>query len=300
MENNAYEKTGYLQNDFRIFHLCDTKQMEFSYHYHDFDKIVLFLSGDVTYSIEGRKYELKPYDIILVNAGEIHRPVIHSCLPYERIIIYISSGFMQDYKDKSNDLTRCFREAKATHGSEAFQGSEDFHGKKVFHGNVLRIENMEKSRLFSVCRELERSFSGNEYANELYQKVLFLEFMIWLNRALINNHVNYLENEVSNEKIAAIVDYINSHLREEVTVDDLAERFFISRSYLMHLFKAETGYSIGSYISEKRLLSAKTQIQNGMSVTEACYACGFRDYSTFSRAFKKKFGTTPKHSGNII
>ena len=168
MEN--YEKTGYLQNDFRIFHLNDMKKMEFSYHYHDFDKIVLFLSGDVTYSIEGRKYELKPYDIILVNAGEIHRPVIHSCHPYERIIIYVSSGFMQEYKDESYDLSRC---------------------------------------LFAVCRELERSFSGKEYANELYQKVLFLEFMIWLNRALINNHVNYLENEVSNEKITAIIDYIN-------------------------------------------------------------------------------------------
>ena len=259
MEN--YEKTGYLQNDFRIFHLNDMKKMEFSYHYHDFDKIVLFLSGDVTYSIEGRKYELNPY---------------------ERIIIYVSSGFMQEYKDESYDLSRCFREAKAK------------------HGNVLRIDNMEKSSLFAVCRELERSFSGKEYANELYQKVLFLEFMIWLNRALINNHVNYLENEVSNEKITAIIDYINSHMHEEVTVDDLADHFFISRSYLMHLFKAETGYSIGSYISEKRLLAAKTQIQNGKSVTEACYACGFRDYSTFSRAFKKKFGTTPKHSDNII
>ena len=63
MEN--YEKTGYLQNDFRIFHLNDMKKMEFSYHYHDFDKIVLFLSGDVTYSIEGRKYELKPMILFL-------------------------------------------------------------------------------------------------------------------------------------------------------------------------------------------------------------------------------------------
>lgn len=49
--------------------------------------------------------------------------------------------------------------------------------------------------------------------------------MIWLNRALINNHVNYLENEVSNEKITAIIDYINSHIHEEVTVDDLADHF---------------------------------------------------------------------------
>ena len=280
MEN--YEKTGYLKNDFRIFHLKDARKMDIAYHYHDFDKIVLFLSGDVTYSIEGRRYELRPYDVILVNAGEIHRPVIHSDMPYERIIIYVSSGFMREYRDENYDLSRCFQEAREK------------------HGNVLRIDNLEKSSLFAVCRELERSFSSQEYANGLYQKVLFLEFMIWLNRALINNHANYLENEVSNEKIAAIVDYINAHLKDEITVDGLAAHFFVSRSYLMHLFKSETGYSIGSYISEKRLLLAKTQIQNGMSVTEACYACGFKDYSTFSRGFKKKFQTTPKHSGKII
>lgn len=52
MEN--YEKTGYLKNDFRIFHLKDARKMDIAYHYHDFDKIVLFLSGDVTYSI-GRR-----------------------------------------------------------------------------------------------------------------------------------------------------------------------------------------------------------------------------------------------------
>ena len=106
MEN--YEKTGYLKNDFRIFHLKDARKMDIAYHYHDFDKIVLFLSGDVTYSIEGRRYELRPYDVILVNAGEIHRPMIHSDMPYERIIIYVSSGFMREYRDENYDFEPVF------------------------------------------------------------------------------------------------------------------------------------------------------------------------------------------------
>ncbi len=277
-----YEKKGYLENNFRIFHLTDTDRMEIEYHYHDFDKILLFLGGDVTYAIEGRKYDLKPYDIVLVKAGEIHRPVAHGGKPYERIIIYISSGFMAGFRTDSCDLRRCFGEAEKN------------------HSNVLRIENLEKSSLFSVFRQLELSFQDTEYAGELYQQVLFLEFMILLNRALLNHHVNYLENQISNEKIASIIDYINLHLVEDISVDGLAERFFVSRSHLMHLFKAETGYSIGAYINEKRLLLSKTLIQNGRSVTEACYECGFRDYSTFSRAFKKKFHTTPRNSGKLL
>lgn len=276
------EKKGYLDKDFRIFHLCDSFRTDISYHYHDFNKVLIFLSGDVTYCIEGRKYELKPHDVVLINAGEMHRPVVNSDSPYERIIIYISSGFTDSFRTPEYDLGSCFVEAARK------------------HANVLRIENLRNSRLYSVCRELEASFEQEEYALELYQKVLFLQFMILLNRALKNQRISYLENIVTNRKIADILDYINNHLKEELSVDSLAARFYISRSYLMHLFKDETGYSVGNYINEKRLLSAKAMIQNGVSVTEACYASGFRDYSTFARAFKKKFRTTPRNSSGIL
>jgi AraC-like DNA-binding protein len=277
-----YRKQGYLENDFRIFHLCDAKHLEVAYHYHDFAKIMLFIKGNVNYIIEGRSYELKPYDIVLVNAGQLHRPQLMDDAPYERIIIYISSSFMKKYQTDDCDLSRCFKEA----------------GKG--HQNVLRIENLEKSSLYAACRNLERSFEDQEFAKELYQRILFLEFMILLNRAILNNHVNSIQNEISNRKIADVIDYISAHLAEELTVDKIAGNFYLSRSYLMHLFKAETGYSLGSYINEKRLLLSKSLIQNGKSVTEACYECGFRDYSTFSRAFKRKFHTTPKNAGDLL
>ena len=68
---NEYKTTGYLHDNFRIFHLSDTAQKEFSYHYHDFNKILILLNGNVTYTIEGRSYELQKNDIIFVNAGEV-------------------------------------------------------------------------------------------------------------------------------------------------------------------------------------------------------------------------------------
>ena len=277
-----YEKKGYLDHDFRMFHLKDDGPLEIASHYHDFNKVLLFLSGNAAYFIEGRRYELRPLDIVLVNAGELHRPIVQEGCPYERIIIYISTGFLAGYQTDSCDLRLCFQEAQKR------------------HGNVLRVENLEKSSLFSVIRRLEQSFQEQDYGRELYQKVLFLEFMILLNRALLHNRVNYLENQVSNQKIASIIDHINDHLAEEITVDGLAEQFFLSRSHLMHLFKAETGYSVGSYINEKRLLLSKSLIQNGMSATEACYESGFRDYSTFCRAFRKKYQTAPRNAGKLL
>lgn len=282
--DKEYEKKGYLENDFRIFHLHEKEKLEVSYHYHDFDKIILFLGGDVDYSIEGRKYSLHPYDIILVRAGEIHRPIVRDRIPYERIIAYLSPDFMEKYRTDSYDLSRCFREPGE-------------NGEKHFY--VLRLMEPERSGLHRICQDLTASFLCPDYAGALYQQVLLLEFMILINRAVLHHHANSLQNALTNEKAAQIVDYMNAHLTDDLTVDGLAEHFFISRSHLMHLFKAETGYSVGSYINEKRLLAAKMMIQKGMCVTDACYGSGFRDYSTFSRAFKKKFGTTPRNSRKI-
>ena len=282
MEN--YEKKGYLKKDFQVFHLYDTEGLEVSCHYHDFDKIVLFLGGDVDYFVEGRRYSLRPYDIVLVGAGEIHYPIVREKIPYERIILYLSSSFLSAWRTDTCDLSRCFREAGE-------------NGEK--HPYVLRIEHPEQSGLYRICQELEKSFQSNEYAAELYQHALILEFMVLINRAILNHHVSSLQNAVSNEKIAEILDYINAHLKEELSVDSLTGHFYMSRSYLMHLFKAETGYSLGAYINEKRLLAAKIMIQAGASVTDACYGCGFRDYSTFSRAFRKKFQTTPRNAVKI-
>ena len=61
----------------------------------------------------------------------------------------------------------------------------------------------------------------------------------------------------------------------------------------MHSFKEETGYTIGNYVTMKRLRYARELILGGMPVTQACFECGFQSYSTFSRAYKKNFGISP-------
>lgn len=273
-----FDKLGYLNDDFRIFHNIDDKKKEFDFHYHDFNKIMIFLRGNISYSIEGRNYLLKPYDIVLVNAGEIHKPSFLEESTYERVIIYVSPEFIRSYKEKDYDLNYCFERAKKE------------------HSNVLRIHSMDKSKLYQVCLELEHSLHNNDFANELYQKILFLEFMIQLNRTAISNRINYQDSDMANTKLLEILDYINEHLIEDMTIDNLAAKFYLNRYYLMHFFKEGTGYTIGNYITEKRLLLAKNLVQKGSSITEACFESGFKNYSTFSRAFKKAFNTVPKNA----
>ncbi len=143
----AFDKLGYLNDDFKMFHNIDEQKKVFDFHYHDFNKIMIFLRGNINYSIEGKNYLLKPYDIVLVNAGEIHKPSFLDDSTYERIIIYVSPQFINSYKDTDYDLNYCFDRAKKE------------------HSNVLRIHSMDKSKLYQVCLELEHSIHNNAFAN---------------------------------------------------------------------------------------------------------------------------------------
>ena len=273
---DEYRKTGYLHDNFRIFHLSDTAQRVFSFHYHDFNKILIMLNGDVTYNIEGRSYQLKPNDIVFVNAGEVHKPVIESDAPYERIVIYVSPDFLDAYQKENADLNTCFRQA---HKEQS---------------NVLRIKSFANSRLNNSIQKLEASLHDKDFANELYHEILFLEFMIELNRATLCDAISYIRNTAANKTILSVIEYLNAHLTEDISIDTLASQFYLSRYYLMHAFKEETGYTIGNYLATKRLLLAKDMIATGRSITEVCYACGYKNYSTFSRAYKKTFGKSPR------
>ena len=276
-----FKKTGYLNNDFKIFHLIDQGMAPVNFHFHEFHKILILLKGNVSYCIEGRSYDLQPDDVVFVPAGEVHCPVVHDQNTYERIIIYISKGYLDGYRTDSYDLSQCLSEA---------------HQKQ---SHVLRIPSFTTSKLGQIVRELEHSLDSKEYANELYHNLLFLEFMVQLNRNALRNSIEYLSNTSSNQKMIAIIDYLNEHLTEDISIDSLSETFFLSRYHLMHSFKEETGYTIGNYLYTKSLLLARDLILQGEPITNVCYECGFRNYSTFSRAFKKNFGYSPREQRTL-
>lgn len=281
-EQTTYEKTGYLHSDFKIFHLTDTPVQPINFHYHDFHKILIFQSGSVCYHVEGRTYDLIPDDIVFVPAGVVHRPVFRDASTYERIIIYISRHFLDSYQEEACDLSLCLKEA---------------HQKK---SHVLRLPSFAAARITHIVQELEHSLDSKEYANAFYQRLLFLELMVKLNRAALSDNIEYLSSTSSNGKMLHVIDYLNAHLTDDITIDFLADHFYLSRYHLMHSFKEETGCTIGNYLTTKRLLLARDQILQGEPITAVCYACGFHNYSTFSRAYRKHFGHSPREQRSLL
>jgi len=274
-------KRGWLDRDFRFFHLRDQKKQEFESHYHDFDKIIIFLSGKVTYVVEGKSYYLKPWDVLLVKHHAIHRPIIDSSVPYERIVIWINPEFIAAHSTEDADLTNCFRLSDNN------------------NINLIRLQSDLLGSFRNLLTDLEKAVDSDEFAAPLLSNALFIQFIILLNRLILSGQNAVTPSAYgSNRHIEEVLRYINGNLDKDLSIQTLSEQFFLSRSYLMHCFREETGYTIHNYILQKRLLYASDLIQTGVPITEACYRCGFQDYSTFSRAYRKLFGTSPRNTRN--
>ena len=103
-QKKEYEKRGYLNEDFKIFYLEDIAPAEIEYHYHDFDKILVFFKGNITYTIEGKSYTLIPGDIILVPQGDTHKVESEENSLYARLVIYLSPQYLSSIEENGKSL----------------------------------------------------------------------------------------------------------------------------------------------------------------------------------------------------
>lgn len=266
------EKTGYLKEDFRLFHINDQTKKDFSYHYHDFHKIIVFISGKVTYHIEGKAYHLKPRDILLVSQGAIHKPEIDPSVPYERYIFWIRDDL------SCQELNTCFQKAN----DRSF--------------NLVRADSALQERLKDLLPEIEQTLQNKHFGDTVLRNALFTQFMIYINRIFLRTSSSPDKKTYSSDtQVEQLLKYINRNLSENLSIDQLANRFFFSKYHMMRKFKNETGYTIHNYITSKRLLMARSLISQGIPVIKAAQASGFHDYTTFVRAYKKQFGKAPSY-----
>ena len=274
----GYESRGYLLDDFRLFHLSGAQGAQVDYHYHEFCKLLLLCSGSGGYMADGRRYSLKAGDIVLIGRHCVHRPEFESGAPYERIIIYISPEFLSRASAGGCDL------------GELFSGQG---------GHVLRPGEVDRRRLFAQAARLEQELSGDGFGREILGASLLLALLVDMARVRRSGASEAPTPLVpENTRILDILRYIDAHLTEDLTIDTLAEQFYISKYHMMRLFRREVGQTIHSYLSDRRLLHARELIRSGLSATESCFRSGFRSYSSFTRAYGKRFGSTPTGRSN--
>ena len=267
------EKRGYLLEDYRLFHLNDTQGTQMEYHYHEFCKLLILRSGSGGYTVEDKRYKLEAGDIVLVPNRCVHRPEFENGITYERTIIYIAPEFLS-----SNSSSICNLQ-------QLFDGSL---------GHVLRLAPNSRRVLFEAVDLLENDLQEVEIGHEIMQRTALLRLLIQILRSFRSSEKIQLDTVDSvSRRMREIQRYINKHPEEDITIDFLSEKFFISKYHMMRQFQKETGMSVHAYLIDRRLFLARDRIRQGMSATESCFRSGFGSYSAFIRAYTKRFGTTP-------
>lgn len=261
---------------FEIFHYRDAKFEGVPVHQHDFYEVYFFIGGNVEYSVEGHSYHLKKGDLLLINPLELHQPRISpEQNDYERIVLWINKNYLSQLCTNKVSLSRCFDNTAPG------------------HSNLLRLSFSQQNYISSKLTELLEESKSENYGSELASEALLTRFLVELNRLTPQKeHISSTESRPS-PLISSVIEYINIHYCEKLSLDRLAEEFFVSKYYLSHAFNSVVGTSLHRYITLKRLIHAKQMLGSGIRPTTAAANCGFNDYAGFYRAFTAEYGITP-------
>ena len=277
VKHQRFEARQTMHNQtFEVFRYKDAYPKEVSLHHHDFYEVYFFLSGNVQYNIESRSYLLTPGDVLLISPMELHQPMFgQDQREYERIVLWIDKQFLEGFSLPGQSFTVCF-------------DTENPH-----HTNLLRPEGVARQFLMFMLEQLISENSTEDPYWEVSAMTYLAQVLILLNRLALKHRK---EESVTGQDstVYSVLGYINEHYSESLTLDDLANQFFISKYHLAREFQRLVGTSVHRYIVQKRLVMAKQMLSAGKPSSEVYQSCGFGDYSNFYRAFKSEYQISPK------
>ena len=262
--------------DYEVYRYRSTYMNEVELHHHDFYEIYLLLRGRVEYIVENQLYRVRPGDWMLCSPLELHQARIATDADaYERIVLWIARPYLEGLSTPRTSLTRCF--------DTTVPG----------HTNLLRLPGATGAPLRTTVDKLCALKADKAYGSDLLAQSALVELLVGLNRAAAERG-DARPTGTSDQVVDAVLHYINEHYSEALTLDQLSEKFFISKYHLLRKFDAQVGTTVHRYILQKRLLNAKQLLAGGVPPNEVCQYCGFGDYANFYRAFRAEYNQTPR------
>ena len=264
-----------LQNDFEVFLNEDIYLKTVSLHHHDFYEIYISIDGQVRYTVESRNYELNSGDIMLISPTELHQPILGSHNnSFKRIVIWIAPEFIRSL---GSELTNCF-------------DSQTLH-----QSNLLRLEPSLRSEILSKAMSIVEEVSKREDGySHIMAQALLTELLVQINRLCSANSYQYNSDDPFDETLMHLVEFINKNLGKQLSLDLLADKFYMSKYHLSREFKRLMGTSLHRYIIQRRLIYSKQLLIQKDCAKNVHTLCGFSDYSVFYRAFKSEYGISPR------
>lgn len=246
-------------------------------HFHETYELYFLIDGEIYYFIDKETYRLKKNMVALINKAQIHKTSMGETPYHDRILIQMSHELLSSFFE-NNQLFSI----------------EDFFSQ---HYGVLEIQpddwQIITANLFSIEKELR--LRKEHYPLIVKSKLAEILIILYRYRKTANyDQQNQVVQTAKYQKVNEIANYLISHCETTEDLQQLAKRFYISKSYLCRIFREVTGYTVNEYINTNRIQKAKHLLQHSdYSITEISDLLGFENISYFERVFKKHTETTP-------
>ena len=244
--------------------------INFHLHNHDDYEIFLFLEGDAQYVVEDKRYNLEPGDIIVIRKHEMHRIFHNNQVTYRRAILMVSPAFFQKY-----------------HCAEYEQ---QFLHAATSAGNKINAASVRSSGLLDAFVRYRRYSENYTQAPDSPVLVSIIVEILYL----INRTITFSAPDLTNDPLKSVIRYLNNRYTEDITLDMLEKKFFLSKYYICRAFRNATGLTVHEYLNRKRLTRVRELTASGCSIGDAASQSGFHSYSSFYRAYLKEFGAPPR------
>lgn len=276
--NTNFESKEYFEQDFDILFKYNDDSCFPNFHFHDSLEIFYCVAGGKQYFIDDTIYSLNPGDLFIVNNYEIHKPIRNENKNYERIIALITpEKIKQIAPQHASFLLSCFI------------------SRKPGEHNKIELSDTAKKQFVSLTKKIHE-LNPTEVGFSALKEAYFIELLVLVNRWYQKNFSPNTNEGLHglNPTIKEIIDYLNDNFTNQISLNDLENKFHINKYYLCQLFKKATGTTIHRYVVARRLSRSKILLTQGHSVTETSALSGFQNYTHFIRTFKKHFGISPK------
>lgn len=246
-------------------------------HSHNYYEIYMYISGEVQIMLNNHIFNVRKGDVVIIPPYSIHSLIpVKFDTPYERMYLYITETCLSSFQFNEYSLIKPLLDS-------AKQG--------LFHFRIDLEEDF--NRIMFAMDRIKESKRKDYYGKEMMNRSYIMQIFTTINSYIAKEANNKTCNETSS-LISRVIAYINENFKENLTLDILCEHFYTNRQSITKLFKEYTTLTIHNYINLTRIAQAKQLIFEGVMPSKLHSMCGFHDYTTFYRAFKRSEGITPQ------
>jgi len=248
----------------------------YALHCHHFYELYYFIEGDASYLVEGVKYVPEPHSLLLLSPNVFHGVKVESDRPYERFAVHFEPAILP--AEERALLLSPFHEAAAP--EDIYYTGADRFGLRGYFEQLIACTGMSAD-----MRDLSLRLRFGALLSQL----------LYMSRTIHRPPGEHRPRQA----IERIIGYLNAHIAEEISLDELSARFYVSKHHLNKMFRKATGTTVGNYVIHKRVALARQLMMQGESAGAASLSAGFGHYSSFFRAYRNIYGHAPTVSGSI-